>query len=255
MKKQELAILTPNAPLELQYSKETKIRHLDSGEEVLRLLNYLYVLLNIKKENQLNEIEESVLNGVIISNFGTYTIQEIKHAFRLAVSGKLEIEMYQKLDSVIFGKVMLTYQKHKQHIIKHFKNKNMAKKVKKPTQEELSKIDKEFYDNCVVSYFEEHKEMKQPKIDWSTFAVWKWLYAKTPIKLKEKEKESYRKEAKIYWLKNLKKKRSEGENISIDAVMGERTHGMYLGCIALFHKLKELHKAQEIEVKGINDKL
>jgi hypothetical protein len=251
MTKNELATSTTNAPLEYRYSKEVKIRNLETGDEILTLLNYLYVLLNIKKENQLNEIEESVLNGLIVTNYQNYTVQEIKHAFRLAVSGKLGLEMYQKLDAVIFGKVLLSYQKHKQQIIKNYKNKAMAKK-EKPTLEQLNKIDHEFYKNCVEPYFEEHKEMKQPKIDWGTFAVWKWLYAKTPIKLKKKEIESYKKEAQIYWLKNLKAKRSAGENVSLEAVMGERTKKMYLSCVALFHKLEDLQKAQEIEMKGIS---
>ena len=69
MKKNELATLTTNAPLELVYSRnyrEQRIKHLDSPNKIQELVNYLYVLLNVKKDNQLNELEESVLNGVIL---------------------------------------------------------------------------------------------------------------------------------------------------------------------------------------------
>ena len=51
-------------------------------------------------------LEESVLNGVILNNFGNFSTDEIKHAFRLGVAGELGIEMYQKLDSITLGKVL-----------------------------------------------------------------------------------------------------------------------------------------------------
>ena len=55
MKKNELAILTQNAPLELVFSRqyrEQRIKHLNNPNKIIELLNYLYVLLNVKKDNQ-----------------------------------------------------------------------------------------------------------------------------------------------------------------------------------------------------------
>ena len=156
MKKNELAISTPSAPLELVYSRqyrEARIKHLDSPEKIIELINYLYVLLNVKKDNQLNELEESVLNGVILKNFGNFSPDEIKHAFRLGVAGELEIELYNKLDSITFGKVLQAYKRYKAKKIKKFKSNNMIKEQKNITPEKKAEIEQEFITNCVIPYF------------------------------------------------------------------------------------------------------
>jgi hypothetical protein len=255
--KNELAISTQSAPLELVYSndyREQRIKHLESPEKIIELVNYLYVLLNVKKDNQLNEIEESVLNGVILKNFGNFSPDEIKHAFRLGVAGQLGIEMYQKLDSITMGKVLTAYKTYKANKIKNFKN--MKKEQKKEiTQNERDDINNEFITKCIIPYFDERKEMTEPRIDWSTYAVFKHLWDDGDIKLTKKEKEQYTKEAKEYWIKDLKKQRAEGKNVSIDQVMGIRYNKMYSSCVALYHKADEILKNKEIEVKGWHDKL
>ena len=258
MKKNELAILTQSAPLELVYSRnyrEQRIKHLDSPEKIIELVNYLYVLLNVKKDNQLNELEESVLNGVILKNFSNFSTDEIKHAFRLAVAGELGLEMFQKLDAITMGKVLTAYKTYKAKKIKNFKSSNMSKQEKKPTQAEISEIEQEFIKNCINPYVEERKTMKEPKIDWATYAIFNHFWNLKYIKLSKAEIKKYKKEAEKYWVKGLKKRRSEGERVNIEEVMSQRTLKMYSSCVALYHKMDEILKHIEIEVKGWNDKL
>ncbi len=258
MKKNELAISTQSAPLELVYSRdyrEQRIKHLDSPEKIIELLNYLYVLLNVKKDNQLNEIEESVLNGVILNNFGNFSTDEIKHAFRLGVAGELEIELYNKLDSITLGKVLQAYKRYKAKKIKNFKSNNMIKEKKNITPEKKAEIEQEFITNCVVPYFDERKEMTEPKIDSGTYAVFKYLWDQGDIKLTKKEKTQFTKEAHKYWQLALKERKKLGENINLDKVISHKGESIYKGCIALFHKADEILKNKEIEVKGWNDKL
>jgi hypothetical protein len=258
MKKNELAILTPNAPLELVYSRdyrEQRIKHLDSPEKIIELVNYLYVLLNVKKDNQLNELEESVLNGVILNNFGNFSTDEIKHAFRLGVAGELKIEMYQKLDSITLGKVLGAYKIYKANKIKNFKSSNMSKEEKKPTEAEINQIEKEFYKNCVDPYVEERKTMTEPKINWATYAIFNHFWNLKYIKLTKTEIKKYKKEAEKYWQADLKKRRTSGERVSLDEIMSQRTAKMYASCVALYHKMDDILKHIEIEVKGWHDKL
>lgn len=258
MKKNELAISTKNAPLELVFSRqyrEQRIKHLDSPDKIIELLNYLYVLLNVKKDNQLNEIEESVLNGVIINNFGNFSTDEIKHAFRLGVAGELELELYNKLDSITFGKVIQAYKKYKAKKIKNFKSKNMTNQDKNISLEKRAAIEHEFVINCVVPYFDERKKMTSPKIDFNTYAVFKYLWDQGNIKLSKKDKEKFKKEAQKYWVEDLKKQRSEGKNVSLNQVMGVRFSKMYASCVALYHKSDEILKNKEIDFKGWQDKL
>lgn len=256
--KKELAILTQSAPLELVYSRnyrEQRIKHLDSPEKIIELINYLYVLLNVKKDNQLNELEESVLNGVILKNFSNFSTDEIKHAFRLGVAGQLGIEMYQKLDSITIGKVLSAYKTYKAKKIKNFKSSNMSEEQKKPTEAEINEIEQQFIENCINPYVEERKTMTEPKIDWATYAIFNHFWNLKYIKLSKSEIKKYKKEAQTYWVKDLKKQRLEGKNVSIDQVMGTRYSKMYSSCVALYHKMDDILKHIEIEVKGWNDKL
>ena len=246
MKKNELAILTQNAPLELVFSRqyrEQRIKHLDSPEKIIELINYLYVLLNVKKDNQLNQLEESVLNGVILKNFGNFSTDEIKHAFRLGVAGELGIELYNKLDSITFGKVLAAYRNYKAKKIRNFKSTNLSIEYKKPTDIEISDIEKEFNEKCILPYIKERKSMKEPKINWATYAIFNHFWAKKQIKLTKEEIEQYKKEADKYWQADLRKKRFKGDRVELDEIMAKKTAKMYASCIALYHKINEIkHK-------------
>ena len=237
--------------MELVYSKETKIKNLSSGDDIIQMLNYLYVLLNVKKENQLNQIEESVLNGFIVNNYKNFTIDEIKHAFRLAIAGQLGIEMFQKLDAITFGKVLLSYNEFKnnkirQHIMK-------KKKVKKEvTVQERTEIEQEFIDKCIKPYFDRRKEMTEPEVSHGNKAIFDHYYNSGFIKMSEKEKDNYRTIAKKLWLID---RREKGEKVDFESPIGNRGMILFMSCIALYYKTDEILKNVEIDFKGWNDKL
>ena len=234
-----LATSNKAEPLELAYSKEVKIKDLKDSSEIITMLNYLYVLLSVKKENQLNQLEESVLNGVIVSSFDKWTINEIKHAFRLAVDGTLNIEMYQKLDSITFGKVMKCYTAYKLERIRNFKQTGMSKNKNIVTEAEKEAIRDEFYTKCILPYLEGREAMKTPKIDWATYSIFQYFWKKGKIVISKTDKVKYKEAAAKAWTKAIKKRRSTGERVSLSEVMSHRTHQMYASCIALFDKSKD----------------
>lgn len=225
--------------MELVYSKEVKIKNLSDGTEIIKLLNYLYVLLAVKRDNQLNEIEESVLNGVILSSFKNWTINEIKHAFRSGVDGTLNIEMYQKLDSITFGRVMKCYTAHKLERIRNFKNSVMTKKENIVTDTEIKAIETEFYNNCILPYLEAREGMNKPIIDWATYSIFQYFWKGGQIKISKKDKLKYKEAAALAWSKAIKKRRSTGERVSLNELMSHRTQQMYASCIALYDKSKD----------------
>tara|TARA_R100000231_G_scaffold139628_1_gene121764 strand:- start:947 stop:1660 length:714 start_codon:yes stop_codon:yes gene_type:complete len=237
--------------LELVYSKETKIKNLSSGDDIIKMLNYLYVLLNVKKENQLNQIEESVLNGFIINNYKNFTIEEIKHAFRLAVAGELGIELFQKLDAITFGKVLLSYKEFKNNKIRQhlMKKKTVKKEI---TVEEINEIEQKFLDNCIKPYFDRRKEMTEPEISHGNKAIFDHYYKLGFIKMTDKEKDEYRAIAKKLWLID---RRSKGEKVDFESPIGNRGMKLFMSCIALYYKSFEILKNVEIDFKGWNDKL
>ena len=86
-------------------------------------------MLSVKEENRLNEIEESVLNGLLITSFNNFSLNEIKHAFRLTLSGAIDVKLYSKLDAIVLGNVMKGYKKHKENKLKTELN-TIGKKAK-----------------------------------------------------------------------------------------------------------------------------
>tara|TARA_R100000654_G_scaffold75059_1_gene111080 strand:- start:1318 stop:2052 length:735 start_codon:yes stop_codon:yes gene_type:complete len=242
--------------LELVYSRqyrEQRIKHLDSPNKIIELINYLYVLLNVKKDNQLNELEESVLNGVILKNFGNFSTDEIKHAFRLGVAGELGIEMYQKLDSITFGKVLTAYRNYKAKKIRNYKSTNFTIQQVKPSDIEILDIEKEFTEKCILPYIEERKSMKEPKINWASYAIFNHFWAKKLIKLTKEEIEQYKKEANKYWQADLRKRRLKGDRVELDQIMEKKTAKMYASCIALYHKFDQVLKHIKIETKSCDN--
>ena len=225
--------------MELAYSKEPKIKDLLDGTQIIALLNYLYVLLSVKKDNQLNQMEESVLNGVIVSSFKNWTINEIKHAFRMAIDGTLDIDMYQKLDSITFGKVMKKYNTFKREKIKNFKFIGMTKEENIVTEAEKEAIQVQFHVNCILPYLEDRKTMIKPRIDWATFSIFQHFWKKGTIVISEDEKKEYKARASTQWKLDVKARRNRGERVSLEEIMSHRTHQMYSSCLALFDKTKD----------------
>tara|TARA_R110000803_G_scaffold49503_1_gene102924 strand:- start:1541 stop:2239 length:699 start_codon:yes stop_codon:yes gene_type:complete len=226
--------------LELAYSKEVKIKDLTDGSQIIALLNYLYVLLSVKKDNQLNEIEESVLNGVIVSSFKNWTINEIKHAFRMAIDGTLDIDLYQKLDSITFGKVMKKYNTFKREKIKNFKTIGMKKVEEIVTDSEKIAIQEEFYTKCILPYIKTRKTAKEPIIDWATYSIFQYFWKKGDIKINDKDKIKYSQEADKLYTKSIKKRRFKGERVDLNEMLSHRNKIMYSSCIALHDKVVDL---------------
>jgi hypothetical protein len=229
-----------NAPLELQYSQSPKIRDLmgtEQGTEKLRqTLDYIYTLLNVKEDNQLNDIEESVLNGFILTNYKNFTFEEIKHAYRLAASGVLEVELFQKLDAVSFGKVLKAYKKHKGNKIK-----NHTQRMKEPakiTPEQKEEALKQF-ETLITEYKENRPKMQGPEISVLNAHIFKELYRRKEIKLDEKEKKDFVDIATVLWPREEKnRKNTKNKFFSLDNLGRDEWIIQAASCIALFNKTR-----------------
>lgn len=224
--------------MELVYSKELKIRDIakTNPDDILQTINYLYVLLSVKEDNKLNEIEESVLNGLIITSFSSYSLNEIKHAFRLALAGTIEVNLYSKLDAITLSSVMKAYKKYKDDKLKLELNK--IKTPIKLTDQEKRAIENEFIKTCVNEYINEVKSLKEPKISPEVYQVYRYYWKKGKIKLTDKQIETYKKLAKGYWMEELQEKRGKGERITIDTPIPTSNENMIAGCLALYDKVK-----------------
>lgn len=96
----------------LENKKELSIRELVNNEPLNQALRYCITLVGIKKEYIPSQEQFMVLVDFLRNRQGNYTAGEIKHAFMLAVEGKLEVKVvtYQSFDSVFVSDILNSYK-------------------------------------------------------------------------------------------------------------------------------------------------
>lgn len=90
--------------------------------ELLQVLAYCFSVTGLTTENIPQEANKAVLLDFILSTYGSYRLEEIRAAFRLAVADKLPtadgkpIEHFQNFSAQYFGRVMSAFTKKSQDL-------------------------------------------------------------------------------------------------------------------------------------------
>ena len=79
--------------------------------EIEKTLLWAFALTGLKKENYPDPIQLDVLIDFIATNYPTHSTGEIRHAFNLAVAGKLEIDAnhYQSFSAAYVARILSGY--------------------------------------------------------------------------------------------------------------------------------------------------
>lgn len=94
-----------------QNAQGVKIRHLENLNHLKEAIRYCMALAGIRKDNLPSEAQKLVLFDFVKNELGRYTLDEVKTAFKLAVSDKLSVkgESYQNFSCGFFSGVMSAY--------------------------------------------------------------------------------------------------------------------------------------------------
>lgn len=86
-----------------------KIRHLKNSIPITQGLAYCFKLTGLKTLP--SDLERQVLIDFIVSSYGGMVAEEIKNAFKMACSGKFEVETnhYQNFSAEYLGRIMKAY--------------------------------------------------------------------------------------------------------------------------------------------------
>lgn len=97
-----------------------KIVHRDL-EELKESLRYAMVKIGLRSQNWPSDLEKSVLIDHIIKNYGGHTIEEIKLAFDMAITGRLDVEVncYENFSCLYFSNIMAAYREWAKEEYKH----------------------------------------------------------------------------------------------------------------------------------------
>lgn len=144
----------------MKLEQGVKLRNAEPSD-IENLLTYLFTLVDMKaptdeagKVNHLKQV--IVLHDLLKTSFKNDTIEEIKEAFKMALSGQLDVELYQKIDSISLGRVMRLYRKHKANKLVQYRREqiSMQKEQVEVSEEKKKEIRREFLEICLYKPYE-----------------------------------------------------------------------------------------------------
>lgn len=139
---------------------QTKIRDLSDLEPLKQALRYVMTLIGLKSENMPSESQKMVLIDFIQSELGNFTPDEIKLAFKLAASKKIncDIDHFQNFNAVYIGKVMQCYVEYKGKAMLEFQIQNQNdEKDHEPDEHEKMMLFYDFAETFIVQKFEKYR--------------------------------------------------------------------------------------------------
>lgn len=101
-----------------------KKQPVESIKEVLRLV---MLKVGLRAANLPNDEEKSVLIAHIVTEYGNHTLEEIKLAFDMAISGKLDLDQkditcYENFSCLYFSNIMTSYRTWAKETHKYIKS-------------------------------------------------------------------------------------------------------------------------------------
>lgn len=129
--------------------------------ELLQVLAYCFSVTGLTTENIPQEANKAVLLDFILSTYGSYRLEEIRAAFRLAAADKLPtadgkpIEHFQNFSAQYFGRVMSAFTKKSQDLKSY---QEMARSWNQPITP-LHRIDEIPNEEMVRLSFENYRKV------------------------------------------------------------------------------------------------
>ena len=155
----------------VEASRDTQIRNLSDHESIKMSLRYIFTLVGLKSENLPSELQKMVLIEFIESEFGWMTPDEMKLAFRMAVAGKLDVEInhFQNFSPVYFSTIVNAFKEKRGAALTEYNSKMLDMTTKpNPSDDDKKMIFWGFVDECLLKRWDQFNAGKQ--INWQSVA-------------------------------------------------------------------------------------
>ncbi len=142
----------------VEASRDTQIRNLTDHESIKMSLRYIFTLVGLKSENLPSELQKMVLMEFIQSEFGWMTPDEMKLAFRMAVAGKLDVEInhFQNFSPVYFAAVANAYKEKRGAALTEYNSKMLEMTTKPdPSDDEKKFMFWGFVEECLLKRWDQ----------------------------------------------------------------------------------------------------
>lgn len=134
-----------------------------SDDQIKMELKYIFALVGLREYP--TDARKQVLIDFIRENYGFYALTEIKIAFQMAVKREIDCETnhFEMFSPSYFGQIFGAYIEYrnriaKEHMIKQQREKDLEEQNKKPSAEEIKRLEKEFFDQVIKPLFQGYKE-------------------------------------------------------------------------------------------------
>jgi hypothetical protein len=155
----------------VEASRDTQIRNLTDQESIKMSLRYIFTLVGLKSENLPSELQKMVLIEFIESEFAWMTPEEMKLAFKMAVAGKLDVEInhFQNFSSIYFAAVANAYREKRGAALTEYNQKMIDMTTKPhPSDDEKKMMFWGFVDECLLKRWD--KFAAGQSIHWPSVA-------------------------------------------------------------------------------------
>jgi hypothetical protein len=170
-----------------------KIIHRDL-EELKESLRYAMVKIGLRSQNWPSDEEKGVLIQHIIKNYGGHTVEEIKLAFDMAITGRLDVEVncYENFSCLYFSNIMSAYREWAKEEYKQFEAAQPISEIE--NKEDMSQEAMQDWFNVTA------KKIKagEMTVDFVPLSLYEWMDANGNISATPEEKYKYLERAANY---------------------------------------------------------
>lgn len=132
-----------------------------SEDDLKNVMRYLFMLVGIRGQNIPQGDEKEFLHQFIRKFYGTHTAAEVRLAFDLAITGKLECDSktYENFSTEYFARVMNAFRKWSAVEVRRIETRTPPA----PSETDKKQIDGEYLDyRCRVAYDQQKTVNKLP---------------------------------------------------------------------------------------------
>mgnify|MGYP003645485364 FL=1 len=127
-------------PLLAVIEQETKIREMPNEERLMKCTQIVAnLLLDLGVGSKSDPQQHLRVISFLADDCGKYSVKEVEYAFKLAIQGKIGVDLFQQINVLVVGKVLKAYDDYKTEKLRNFRaNKSLTiDKEKTMSNEEI----------------------------------------------------------------------------------------------------------------------
>ena len=128
--------------------QEIKLREIPDEERLMKCTQIVAnLLLDLGVGSKSDPQQHLRVIKFLVDDCGKYTVKEVEYAFKLAIQGKLEIDLFQQINVLVVGKVLNAFDNYKNEKLRNFRTESLKRKQ---IQKEMTEEEIEYYTNSLI---------------------------------------------------------------------------------------------------------